>query len=205
MLMRCVLVLLLGLPGLAAAADSTARVAIVNGVPMVVRVLAVRGNPQQIAARMLRQWRDDPAADWVHLEALPQRAIVAQRRGALQVTASLSAAQQPGATRVVVSVLDLRQSQPTRQWGVPVQPANASWLSVVESASGIEESLGFVPVGLPQAQQRWVAALRRAGFTVAVLSDRRIEAQRQGEALGVFLQPAGDGTAVVLQRSAGLP
>lgn len=205
MLKRWALALLFGLPGLAAAADSGSGVAVVNGVALVVRVLELRGHPQQLAARMVQQWRKDPAVDWVHLEALQQRTVIAQRRGALHVTASLTAGPRPHETRVVVSVLDLRQPRPKPRWRIPVQAAGSSWVSVVESAPGVAEYLGFVPVPLPQARQRWVAALRRAGFTATVVSDHRIDAQAHGLVVGVVLQPAADGTSIVLQTRGSPP
>lgn len=200
MLKVCALWLLCALPVVATADTALPDVALVNGVPLVIRMIEVRGAPRQVAARLLARWRSVPAVSWVHHETLQHRTIIAQRRGWLQVTAVLSAGTRLAHTRVLISVLDLRSPlQPVRA-PVAVQPAHSFWVSVAQSGPGSAEYLGFTAAAVPQARQRWIRALERSGFSVSVEHEARLAARRKGQAVLLLLRASHGGTAVVLQQ-----
>jgi len=193
--------LLFALPGVAAAGGSGVQAMTVNGVPLSIRVVDVRGTPATVSSRLVARWRRDPGVRWTHREVLPQRTVVAHQRGPLQVSASLSAGRRPNETRVVISVLDPRAPRHPPGPALAVQPARSVWISAVTSGDGIQEYLGYTAMPLPRATQAWIAALRRAGLRVEIAAGGQLEAHGQGQALGVFLRPWNAGTAVVVQQA----
>lgn len=200
MLRASVIVLLCALPLITTVAAAMSDITTLNGVPLVIRVVEVRGTPPQVAARMLARWRSEAPERWTHIQALQRRTVIAQRRGPLHITAVLSPGSRPHATRVLVSVLDLRLRQAQRPAPVAVRGAPSAWLSVTESAPGLTEHLGFARTSLAEARRGWTAALRRAGFVVGSASATQLEARQGEKSVTVFLQAATGGTAVVLQR-----
>lgn len=200
MLRTAFILLLCALPLTTPVAASQPDMTLVDGVPLVIRVVEVRGTPQQVAARMLARWRSHAPGRWTHLDALRQRTVIAQRRGPLHITAVLSEGSGPHATRVLVSVIDLRLRKAPWPAPVAVQGAAYRWISVTETAPGLTEHLGFTAMSLPDARQRWTAALQRAGFVVRPVGASRLEAEHGAQDLSVFLHPVAGGTAMVLQR-----
>lgn len=202
MLRAAAILLLCGLPlaTATAAAASQADVTMVNGVPMVIRVVEVRGTPSRLAASMLLRWRKQAPGHWTHIEALRQRTVIAQRRGPLHITAVLSEGSRPHVTRVLVSVIDLRLRAAPRPAPVAARGAPASWISMIEAEPGLTEHLGFAATSLPAARRGWAAALQRAGFVVSPVGVSRLDAKHSAQNLSVFLRPVAGGTAVVLQR-----
>lgn len=172
----------------------------VNGVPFVIRVVEVRGTPPQVAARMLARWRGEAPGRWTHIEPLRQRTVIAQRRGPLHITAVLSEGSRPHATRVLVSVIDLRLRTSPSPAPVAVRGPPSRWISVTETAPGLTQHLGFSAASLPDARRAWSEALQRAGFVVNPAGALRLEARRGAQDFSVFLRPVAAGTAVVLQR-----
>jgi hypothetical protein len=200
MLTARVVLLLCVLPLTTTVAASQPDITMINGVPILIRVVEVRGNPQQVAAGMLARWRSHAPGGWTHVEALRQRTIIAQRRGPLHVAALLSGGSRPNSTRVLVSVIDLRLRKAPRPAPVAVHGAGHGWISVTETAPGLNEHLGFTATSLPDARRGWTAALQRAGFVVSPVGASRLEAQHGNQSFSVFLRPVAGGTVVVLQR-----
>jgi hypothetical protein len=194
------MLLLCALPLTTTVAAAQPDITRVNGVPLVVRVVEVRGTPQQVAARMLARWRSDAPGQWTYSEALRQRTVIAQGRGPLHITAVLSAGSRQHATRVLVSVIDLRLRKAPRPASAPVRGAPTNWLSVTETAQGLTQYLGFTATPLPDARRGWTAALQRSGFVVRPMGGFQLEARHGAQDFTVFLRPVAGGTAVVLQR-----
>jgi hypothetical protein len=192
-----------------AAGSSTVHV---NGVPLVMRVLTVRGAPDEIAARLLARWRMDPAAQWVHEGTFGSRIVVGQRQGPVAVAATVVAAPAPGYSRVVISVTDARKPlRPPAPPGLLRSPPGLQWLSVIDSLADplprdsravprSIEYLGVMDASPEVSRLRWIASLRRAGFALQPHAAGQIEAYRHGETMWLAFQAVGSRTSVVLQR-----